>query len=284
MKDWADATTIFGWAFAMAFLAVACWEALRPSRATVAPMTLRWFGNIMLFVLALPIGWLVPLLSSLGAAKVAADHGWGFLHLVALPPVIALPASVLLQDLFGYWIHRLFHRIPPLWRLHALHHSDTDLDVTTTIRHHPVEVLVQAAINAALTLLFGFSPLAVLLYGGIVTLVQTFHHGNVVLPARLRPLSHVLITPDLHRLHHSVNYAENNSNFGNFVPLWDVLFGTLRRQPEGEFRVGLAEFAGSGCQRLDRLLIQPLLVRPVPRTAPRTPFSEPSCQTQKISH
>ena len=99
--------------------------------------------------------------------------------------MIALAASLLLQDLFGYWIDRLFHKIPPLWRLHALHHSDTDLDVTTTIRHHPVEVLVQAAINAALTLLFGFSPLAVLLYGGIVTLVQTFHHGNVVLPTRL---------------------------------------------------------------------------------------------------
>lgn len=139
-------------------------------------------------------------------------------------------------------------------------------------------------INAALALLFGFPPLAVLLYSSIVLLVQTFHHGNVMLPARLRLLSHWLITPDLHRLHHSVIYAENNANFGNFIPLWDLLFGTLRSQPEGEFQVGLAEFSSPASQRLDRLLIQPLLVRPVPRPAPRTRVSETSCQTRKISH
>ncbi|HKU63455.1 MAG TPA: sterol desaturase family protein [Rhizomicrobium sp.] len=264
MTGWPDASTLFGWMFAVTFLGVACWEAWQPSRMAVAPLTLRWFGNIALFAMALLMTWLVPLLSSLGAATLAAKHGWGFFHLVAPAPAIALAASFVLLDFFGYWTHRLLHKIPLLWRLHALHHSDSDLDVTTTIRHHPAEALVQALCDAALALLFGFSPQAVLLYGGVVLVVQTFHHGNVMLPARLRPLSRLLITPDLHRLHHSKRYAENNSNFGNLVPLWDRLFGTLRKEPEDEFQVGLPEFTGADFQRLDKLLIQPLRITAAP--------------------
>ena len=260
MQDWPDASTLFGWMFAVAFVGIACWEIWRPSRAAIAPMTLRWVGNISLFVMALLMTWLVPLLSGLGAAKLAADHGWGLLHLIALPPVLALAASFVLLDFFAYWTHRLMHKIPLLWRLHALHHSDNDLDVTTTIRHHPGETLAQASCDAALALLFGFSPQAVLLYGGLVLVAQTFHHGNVLLPARLRPLSRWLITPDIHRLHHSMVYAENNSNFGNLIPLWDRQFGTLRHEPEGEFKVGLPEFTDSRFQRLDKLLIQPFQV------------------------
>ncbi|MEO8302115.1 MAG: sterol desaturase family protein [Rhizomicrobium sp.] len=252
--------TLLGWMFAATFLGVACWEAWRPSRATVAPLTLRWFGNLGLFAIVLLMTWLVPLLSSLGAAMLAAQQDWGLFHRIALPPVIALAASFVLLDFFGYWTHRLMHKIPLLWRLHALHHSDNDLDVTTTIRHHPAEAVVQALFDAALALAFGFSPQAVLLYGGLALVVQTFHHGNVMLPARLRPLSRWLITPDLHRLHHSRAYAENNSNFGNLIPLWDKLFGTLRTEPEGEFQVGLPEFSGADFQRLDKLLMQPLKV------------------------
>lgn len=264
MTGWPDASTLFGWVFAITFVGIACWEIWRPSRASVAPMTQRWFGNMALFAIALAMVWLVPLLSSLGAAKLAADHGWGFFHLIALPPAITLAASFVLLDFFTYWTHRLMHKIPLLWRLHALHHSDNDLDVTTTIRHHPGEALAQAAFDGTLALLFGFPPQAVLLYGGVVLVVQTFHHGNVLLPARLRPLNWLLVTPDLHRLHHSVIYAENNSNFGNLIPLWDRLFGTLRETPEGEFQAGLPEFTGHEYQRLDKLLIQPLLVKGAP--------------------
>jgi sterol desaturase/sphingolipid hydroxylase (fatty acid hydroxylase superfamily) len=268
MKDWPHASTLFGWMFAITFLTVACWEAWQPSRAAVASLTLRWFGNIALFAMALLLTWFVPLLSSLGAAAIAAEHGWGLFHIVTFQPAITLAASFVLLDFFGYWTHRLLHMIPPLWRLHALHHSDTDLDVTTAIRHHPAEALVQALCDAALVLLCGFPPQAVLLYGGVVLVVQTFHHGNVVLPPRLRWLNGYLITPDLHRLHHSVAYAENNSNFGNLVPWWDRLFATLRLAPEGEFKVGLAEFSGAKFQRLDKLLIQPLLVVPNPQAPP----------------
>jgi len=260
MTGWPDASTLFGWMFAITFLGVACWEAWRPSRTAVAPLGRRWFGNITLFAIALLMTWLVPLLSTLGAATVAAKHGWGLFHLLALPPAIALVAGFVLLDFLAYWTHRLMHKIPLLWRLHALHHSDSDLDVTTTVRHHPGEALAQAACDAALTLLFGFPPQAVLVYGGVVLVVQTFHHGNVVLPPRLSWLGRCVITPNLHRIHHSMAYAENNSNFGNLVPLWDRLFGTLRSGPEGELKIGLAEFSGAQFQRLDKLLIQPLKV------------------------
>lgn len=264
MQGWPDTATLLGWAFAITFLCVACWEAWQPSRSSVAPMTLRWFGNLSLFATALLMSWLVPLLSSLGAAKAAAQHGWGLFHWIALPPAVTLAASFVLLDFCAYWTHRLMHKVPLLWRLHALHHSDSDLDVTTTIRHHPGEVLAQAALDASLALAFGFPPQAVLLYGGIVLVAQTFHHGNVVLPRPLKPLSSWVMTPDLHRLHHSMAYAENNSNFGNLIPLWDRLFGTLRKEPEGAFAVGLPEFPGADFQRLDRLLIQPLQVSPGP--------------------
>lgn len=260
LRSWPDVSFLLGLLFAMTFLAVAFWEARRPSRRSVTPLNLRWFGNISLFGLVWLTAWLLPFLSSYGAAVIAARNGWGLFHLVPLPPAIALAASFVVLDFFAYWTHRLMHKIPLLWRLHALHHSDTDLDVTTTIRHHPVETLVQMMFDAALALLVGFPPQAIVLYAGVVLVVQTFHHGNVVLPARLGWLNRYLITPDLHRLHHSMVYAENNSNFGNLVPLWDRLFDTLRRSPEGEFKVGLAEFSGVNFQRLDRLLIQPLLV------------------------
>ena len=258
MSGWPN--SLLGLLFVLTFVGMALWEARQPLRQQVAPLGLRWFGNIALFAGASLIAWLLPFLSSYGAAAIAARHGWGLLHLVPAQPVIAVAVSFVLLDFFGYWTHRLMHAVPLLWRLHALHHSDTDLDVTTTIRHHPAEVVAVSALDAVLALLFGFPPEAVALYGGVVLVVQTFHHGNVMLPAPLKPLSRWLITPDLHRLHHSVLYAENNSNFGNMVPLWDRLFGTLRRTPEGELRVGLREFAGADFQRFDKLLIQPLLV------------------------
>jgi sterol desaturase/sphingolipid hydroxylase (fatty acid hydroxylase superfamily) len=270
-----DLAEFFALLAAMTFLAVACWEALRPSRATETPMTLRWFGNISLFGL----GWLIlgaaPFLSAYDAALIAQKNGWGLFNVVAAPFALVMALGFMAQDLFGYWVHRLFHAGSPFWRLHAIHHSDTDLDVTTTIRHHPLEVVVQALLDGAFIVALGLPPQAVVLYGGAVLAVQIFHHGNIVLPRRLRWLGGWLITPDLHRLHHSTAYHESNSNFGNLIPLWDRLFGTLRLEPDAGFRIGLAEFQGPGPQRLDRLLIQPLRVTIAP-AAPQRSAAKPS--------
>jgi sterol desaturase/sphingolipid hydroxylase (fatty acid hydroxylase superfamily) len=242
------------------FQAVACMETWRPARVLRARLGQRWFGNLALFALAGALAWLLPILSASGAALIAARHGWGLFHLIGMPPAVALAAGFVLLDLSAYGTHRLLHLVPALWRLHAVHHSDSDLDATTAFRHHPGEVLAQMTMDATLALLFGIPAQAILLYAGVVLSVQIFHHGNLHLPPRLRWLSRCLITPDLHRLHHSVLYAENNSNFGNLVPLWDRLFGTLRQMPEGAYQAGLAEFAGAEYQRLDKLLLQPLLV------------------------
>ena len=182
-------------------------------------------------------------------------------HVVGDLPLGVLLALLVVVSVSGELTGGLIRRDGSALALHAALAAQV-LDVTTTIRHHPVEALVQALCDAALALLFGFSPQAVLLYGGVVLVAQTFHHGNVMLPVQLRPLSRLLITPDLHRLHHSMAYAENNSNFGNLIPLWDWLFGTLRQTPQGEFQIGLYEFASADFQRLDKLLIQPLRVTP----------------------
>lgn len=275
----AGASDILGYLFPVTFLAVALWEARRPSRPATTPMTLRWVGNVGLFGLAWLAGRMLPLLTGYGAAVLAAHRGWGLFNAVAVPAAVALALGFVALDVTAYWTHRLFHGFSLLWRLHAIHHADTDLDVTTTVRHHPLEVFVQALFDGSIAILLGIPPQAVALYGGCVLIVQTFNHGNVVLPRRLRWISSVLMTPDLHRLHHSMASAEYNSNFGNLVPLWDRLFGTLRRHPEGELRMGIAGFAGAGFQRFDKLLILPVLIGAARSGPPPGPAARASVHT-----
>jgi sterol desaturase/sphingolipid hydroxylase (fatty acid hydroxylase superfamily) len=258
-------SAIFAVAIPFTFVAVACWEARRPSRAVTTPLSLRWFGNIGLFAIAWLLGRVLPFLSAYGGAEIAARHGWGLLNVTPVQSVIAIALSLVALDFTAYWAHRLFHKVPLLWRLHAIHHSDSDLDVTTTIRHHPFEVLAQMLIDASTAIVFGIPAVALALYGGVVLIVQTFNHGNVLVPQRLRWLNAWLMTPDLHRIHHSVVYAENNSNFGNLVSLWDWLFATFRSHPTGALRVGLPEF-GPASQSLGKLLLQPLSVAIAPST------------------
>jgi sterol desaturase/sphingolipid hydroxylase (fatty acid hydroxylase superfamily) len=261
--------------FPLTFLAMAFWEARRPSRPQTTPLVLRWFGNIALFGLALLIPRMLPFLSGYGAALIARNNGWGFFNVLVVNSTLAIALSFLALDFLAYWTHRLFHKVSFLWRLHALHHSDSDLDISTTIRHHPLETLVQMLVDASIAIVMGLSPDAVALYGGIVLVVQTFNHGNVVLPERLSWMSGWLMTPDLHRLHHSRAYAENNSNFGNLIPVWDRAFGTLSLRPESDLHIGLPEFVDVKFQRLDMMLTQPLLVavEPTPsrQSRPRSP-------------
>jgi len=249
------------------FFVLALCEALRPARATTAPLALRWFGNIAVFVLGWPILALLPFLSATGAAVIAREHGLGLLNMVSISPAVAIPISVVALDFVGYWEHRLLHSFQPFWRLHALHHSDTDLDVATYIRHHPLEVLIQALLDALAVIAFGFSPVSVALFIAVTTVVQMIAHGNVELPKMLRWVAPFVVTPELHRLHHSRAFDENNANFSNTFPIWDRLFGTLRLQPRGELLLGLPEFAETKFQRLDQMLMLPLRITGVPSTS-----------------
>jgi sterol desaturase/sphingolipid hydroxylase (fatty acid hydroxylase superfamily) len=242
------------------FLLVALWESLQPARSETIPISLRWFGNVVLLLLSwIIVAWL-PFITGFGAALIASRHGWGLLNAIPMPAGISVLLSVIILDLVGYWDHRLFHALPFMWRLHALHHSDPDLDVTTAIRHHPFEVVAQSVLDAAAAIVFGFPPVAVAIYGVVATVVQTVHHGNIELPKALRWIRNLIVTPDFHRIHHSMAFDENNSNFSNLLTIWDRLFGTLRILSRDQFRLGLPEFATAKFQRLDKLLATPWLV------------------------
>ena len=254
--------------FPACFFVLALCEAFRPARAPTAPLTLRWFGNISVFALGWPIRILIPFLSAAGAALIAREHGLGLLNALSIPAIVAIPAGVVALDFAGYWEHRLLHAVPTLWRLHALHHSDTDLDVASYVRHHPFEVLLQAVLDMLAVISFGVSPLSVALFSTISNVVQMMAHGNLELPKPLRWISYLLVTPELHRLHHSQVYEENNSNFADVFIFWDRLFGTLRLRPQGELKLGLPEFADAKFQRLDKMLLLPLLISSGPVTAP----------------
>jgi sterol desaturase/sphingolipid hydroxylase (fatty acid hydroxylase superfamily) len=255
--------------FPTTFFVLALCEAFRPARASTAPLTLRWFGNIGVFALGWPIRILIPFLSAAGAALIAREHGLGLLNALSIPAIVAIPAGVVALDFAGYWEHRLLHAVPALWRLHALHHSDTDLDVASYVRHHPFEVLLQAVLDMLAVISFGVSPLSVALFSTISNVVQMMAHGNIELPKPLRWISPLLVTPEMHRLHHSQAFEENNSNFSDLFPLWDRLFGTLRQRPQGELKLGLPEFADVKFQRLDQMLMLPLLISGVPVTHPQ---------------
>jgi sterol desaturase/sphingolipid hydroxylase (fatty acid hydroxylase superfamily) len=260
---WFDADKVGALLFIAVFFLVAVWETFRPARVTTATLSLRWLGNVVLFLLAWAIAAFLPFLTVDSAAVIAREQGWGLLNVFSLHGAVGIALSFIALDFIGYWEHRLYHAVPTLWRLHALHHSDTDLDVTTTIRHHPFEVLTQLPLNMAAAILFGFPPAAIVLYGTVVIIAQLFQHGNVELPTGLRWISTLVVTPALHRVHHSVAYNENNSNFSNFLTIWDRMFGTLSPEAPATLRVGLTEFASDRFQRLDRMLVLPWLVRPV---------------------
>jgi sterol desaturase/sphingolipid hydroxylase (fatty acid hydroxylase superfamily) len=263
--NWINADNIGAFLFAAVFFLVAAWETLKPARAATTSFSLRWFGNVALFLLLWATGTFLPFLTVDGAVLVARDQGWGSLNGFTWPGSVGIALSFIALDFIGYWEHRLYHSVPTLWRLHALHHSDPDLDVTTTIRHHPLEALTLLPLNAAAAIVFGFPPAAIVLYGTVVIIAQLFQHGNVELPMGLRWIGLLVMTPALHRVHHSVDYDENNSNFSNLLTIWDRLFGTLRPDARVPLRVGLTEFASIKFQRLDRMLALPWLVAPVRR-------------------
>lgn len=220
---------VFGGVFAV----MAAWEVLAPRRKLSTPKGARWLRNLSLVLLnGVGVRLLVPL-QAVGVAALAERNGWGLLQMAGVPPVLALPAAVVALDLAIYVQHWYFHRNPLLWRLHMVHHVDLDIDVTTGARFHPLEILLSMAIKMAVVLLLGAPVAAVVLFEILLNATAMFNHGNVRTGAALdRALRAVLVTPDMHRVHHSVIPRETFSNFGFNLPWWDRLFGTYRAQPQ----------------------------------------------------
>jgi len=249
-------------AFAAVLLVMALWEALAPRRILAYPRILRWPANLGIVILNAALLRLAVPMAAVGLAAAASERGWGLLNQLDLPPWLALAAAVIALDLVIYIQNVLFHAVPVLWRLHRMHHADLDFDVTTGARFHPLEILASAGVKLAAVAVLGPSALAVLVFEVLLSATAMFNHGNVRVPvAADRWLRRLVVTPDMHRVHHSAVPAETSRNFGFCLPWWDRLFGTYLAQPAAgheRMRIGIAEFRDAAELRLHRMLLQPL--------------------------
>ncbi|MFM8991019.1 MAG: sterol desaturase family protein [Alphaproteobacteria bacterium] len=247
--------------FALVVAAMLAWEALAPRRPRAAPRMRRWLGNIGVVVVdSLVLRIVFPLTAVAWAAEMSA-RGIGILNAIAMPAWASVPLAILSLDLAIWAQHVVFHRVPLLWRLHRMHHADVDLDVTSGARFHPLEILLSMAIKFAAIAVLGAPALAVLAFEALLNACSMFNHANVAMPPRAEAVLRLfLVTPDVHRVHHSVRREETDSNFGFCLPWWDRLFGTWRAAPadgQAGMTIGLAEFRAPGEARLDRMLTQP---------------------------
>src|SRR5512139_705218 len=213
---------------------MALWEVVAPRRPASLGRWARWPSNLGIVALNTVLVRLLLPTSAVALAMVGEREGWGLLHHVALPGWLALTLAVIALDLVVYLQHVMVHAVPALWRLHRVHHADLHFDVTTGARFHPIEILLSMLIKLAAILVIGPSPEAVVVFEVLLNATAMFNHGNVRLPTALdRWLRWVVVTPDMHRVHHSVEDDETNSNFGFNLSWWDRLLGTYREQPRG---------------------------------------------------
>ena len=249
--------------FAGVLAAMAGWEALVPRRRPSVSRRVRWPGNLGIVVIDTALLRVLFPAAAVGVAALGEARGWGLLTNLNLPGWAAVGLAFILLDLAIYLQHVMFHAVPVLWRLHRMHHADLDFDVTTGVRFHPLEILLSMVLKLAVVAALGASAAAVLLFEIALNATSMFSHGNVALPARLdRILRWIVVTPDMHRVHHSAAPDETNSNFGFNFPWWDRLLGTYRAQPAAGhdgMTIGLDVFRDPRQLRLDRMLVQPFV-------------------------
>lgn len=228
--------------FGTVLAVMAAAEALMPRRRLVVPKAHRWITNFSIvgsgFAAVRGLAWLASVLAvplvALGAAHVAEVEGWGLMNVLAVPAWIAVPAAVVVLDLAIWLQHVISHKVPLFWRLHQVHHADRDIDVSTALRFHPLEIALSMLYKVVWVLALGASPLAVAIFEITLNTCAMFNHANVALPAGVdRVLRLLLVTPDMHRVHHSVHRYERDSNYGFCLSTWDRLLGTYRPEPEG---------------------------------------------------
>ncbi len=255
---------VFRLGFFLAILILmAVWEGLAPRRQLQTSKTTRWFSNLGIVFIDTIALRLLASFSAIDAALFAEKAGWGLLNNVALFYWLKVIIGVVVLDLAIYLQHAMFHGLPILWRLHMMPHSDLDFDVTTGVRFHPIEILLSMGIKMIVVLLTGISALGVLIFEVLLNATSLFNHGNVRLAASIdRVLRLFVVTPEMHRVHHSVIIRETNSNFGFNLPWWDRLFGTYRDQPAAghlEMAIGLSQFRDPKKLSLRWLLFLPFI-------------------------
>jgi len=248
--------------FAGLFVAFAAWEAYSPRRRRSLSVAIRWVSNLGMGAMNALIPPLIVPVAAVGVAIAAREHGVGLFNQYAAPYWLAFVASVVILDFAIYLQHVMFHAVPVLWRLHRVHHSDVDLDVSSGVRFHLIEILISLGIKSAVVLAIGPPAAAVFVFEILLNGTSMFNHANLRLPAGVdRLLRLIVVTPDMHRVHHSVVPREMNTNFGFNLPWWDRLCGTYTPQPaaghEG-MQIGLDRYRDAHAQRLDQLLVQPI--------------------------
>ncbi len=248
-------------AFIAVFAPIAAWEAVAPRRGRRFKRSERWPQNLALAVINNLLLLLIAPGAEVAVAIAARGHGWGLLPALALPTWAQVAAAIVLLDLAVYAQHRVLHAVPVLWRMHRVHHADTDFDVTTGVRFHPFEIAVSTAWKCVVIAALGASPIAVIAFEILLNASSMFEHANGRLTASVdRALRWIVVTPDMHRVHHSSIVGETNSNFGFNISWWDRLFGTYRAQPAAgheAMQIGLEIFRSADEVRLDRVLAQP---------------------------
>lgn len=232
--------------FVGVFVLMALWELLAPRRVLTVSKAIRWLNNLGLVALNTVLLRILFPAAAIGVAVLAAEQGWGLFHYYDLPLWLTMSVSVVVMDLVIYLQHVLVHAVPALWRLHRVHHADLDYDVTTGARFHPIEIILSMLIKFAIIMVLGPPVVAVVIFEVVLSAMSMFNHANVKLPAALdRVLRWIVVTPDMHRVHHSVEDDEANSNFGFNLSWWDRLFGTYRNQPRGghiDMTIGIHTF------------------------------------------
>ncbi len=254
-------------AFATAFIVFSALEALLPRRPRLASRWTRWTTNTGMLVLATlavrALSLVAPLVAGVAAAGLAASLGLGLFHQLALPAWAEIGLAMVLFDLAIWFQHLVTHKVPLLWRLHRVHHADRDLDASSALRFHPAEIVLSAVYKLGVILLLGPAALAVVLFEIVLNASAMFNHANLALPAWLdRVLRSLVVTPDMHRIHHSIHRHEHDTNYGFCLSVWDRLFGTYTKAPQGGqtgMTIGIAEHRGGESDRLGWSLRYPVL-------------------------
>ena len=251
--------------FALVFIVMALWEKVIPRRILNAPKKMRWLNNLFItFLNSLAVKFVFPL-TAIGVALIAQKEGYGILNIRGTSSLLGGFIAIIALDLTIYLQHRLFHNVLILWRLHRMHHTDLDIDVTTGARFHPIEILLSMFIKMLAVLLIGAPAWSVLAFEVLLNATSMFNHSNIFMNRGIdRIIRLFVVTPDMHRVHHSVIIHETNSNYGFNLPWWDRLFGTYRDQPlkgHEAMIIGLANYRDPKYLTLPWMLVTPFLKR-----------------------
>jgi sterol desaturase/sphingolipid hydroxylase (fatty acid hydroxylase superfamily) len=220
-------------AFVVVFFVIAMWEWLSPKRKRLSSIATRWLNNLSLMLINTLLIRLFFPMAAVGIALIISEQQIGLLNLIEIHPIAAVTLSVILLDCAVYWQHRLMHEIPWLWRMHRVHHADPEFDVTTGLRFHPFEIAISMIYKTLIITLLGTPVLAILIFELLLNAGSLFNHGNINLSAKIdTALRRVIVTPDLHRIHHSTDVIESNRNFGFGLSWWDHLFGSYQSTPD----------------------------------------------------